>query len=81
VKYENGQMDRDGFVSVKGHPISPPAIPSGFSLWSLLLACGVLLLRRLPRLLWLITCSTIIAAAMHGSRLIEAVKQSAIETR
>ena len=81
VKYENGHVDRDGFVSTRSHPSSPPAIPSGLSLWSLLLACSVLLLRRLPRLLWLITCSTIIAAAMHANRLIEAVKNSATETR
>jgi hypothetical protein len=81
VKYENEHVDRDGFVSTRNHSISPLASPSGFSLWSLVLACGVLLLRRLPRLLWLIACSTIIAAAMHANRLIEAVKNSAAETR
>lgn len=81
MKYENGHVDRDGFVSTRSHPSSPLPIPSGLSLWSLLLACSVLLLRRLPRLIWLVACSTIIAAAMHASRLIEAVRNSATEAR
>lgn len=81
VKYENEHVDRDGFVSTRNHPGSPLPSPSSFSLWSLVLASGVLLLRRLPRLLWLITSAAIVAAAMHASRLIEAVKNSATETR
>jgi hypothetical protein len=81
VKYENEHVDRDGFVSTRNHSVLPLAIPSGFSLWSLLLACGILLLRRLPRLIWLTASAAIIAAAMHASRLIEAVTQSTTVTR
>jgi hypothetical protein len=81
VKYENEHVDRDGFVSTRNHSISPLASPSSFSLWSLVLASGVLLLRRLPRLLWLIASAAIIAAAMHANRLIEAVRQSTTEAR